>query len=356
VSLLWLRDVCACAKCVDADSGQKSFSTSELPDAPAVQSAELAADGSLRVVWAGDTHASAWTRQDVQGWRRDHGGVRTPHALPVARTFWDRSAYEGLLARGECRVSYREWTQDAGAFWRAFAALCETGLIFVTDVPDGEQEVEHVANQIGILQHTFYGFTWDVKSKAHAENVAYTSQFLCLHQDLMYNVPVPRLQLLHCLANSCDGGESLFSDGVRAAYELRLARPDLYDVLTQPMVHFHYDKEPHRYEMVRSTVAETAGGLTELTHWSPPFQAPFRREPAGGAADEKYTLAKWKQAAAAFQASLEAPENMVEAKLKPGECIVFDNWRVHHGRREFATGQGSRWLKGTYVSDQVHRA
>ncbi|EAQ90403.1 hypothetical protein CHGG_02338 [Chaetomium globosum CBS 148.51] len=96
--------------------------------------------------------------------------------------------------------------------------------IFVTDVPADESAVERVASRIGPVQETFYGRTWDVRNKARAENVAYTDKFLCLHQDLMYHDPVPGLQLLHCLANTCEGGESLFSHAVRAAYELRITQ------------------------------------------------------------------------------------------------------------------------------------
>jgi hypothetical protein len=67
----------------------------------------------------------------------------------------------------------------------------------------------------------------------------------------------------------------------------------------------------------------------------------------------------WKRAATAFQNDISAPRNMVEVKLKPGECVIFDNQRLLHGRNEFKKGQeggGARWLKGTYISDQVYRA
>ena len=180
----------------------------------------------------------------------------------------------------------------------------------------------------------------------------------------MYHVPIPPLQLLHCLANSCEGGESLFSDGVHTAYEMRLAQPALYDVLARPTAHFHYKKGGHYYEMVRSTIHEGEGGLVDCTHWAPPFQAPFKRESMVGGGgggglvsnpEDKHSLAQWKRAAAAFQTSIEAEENTFQVKLRPGECVVFDNWRLQHGRREFVTGQGHRWLKGTYITDQVHR-
>ncbi|KAK3348757.1 TfdA family taurine catabolism dioxygenase TauD [Lasiosphaeria hispida] len=368
LSLLWLRDSCPCAHCVDPDSGQKNFSTTALPNHPKAQSANVLRDGSLQVVWAPDSagpkgpHTAVFPAADIEAWRHDVG-TRTPHLLPGERTPWDKATYAALLESGRCRITYQDWLHDEDAFWAAFADLCETGMIFVSGVPEGEAEVATIAQRIGILQHTFYGFTWDVRSKPHAENVAYTSQFLGLHQDLMYHNPIPRLQLLHCLANSCEGGESIFSDGLRAALEVRLTRQHLYRRLKSHPIHFHYKKGGHSYERKKPVIAEYPDGLIARLHWSPPFQAPFRRESmaktesgAFTAPNDKASLAKWKEAATVFQASLEAPDNVFEVKLKPGECVIFDNTRLQHGRREFVTGLGHRWLKGTYISDQVFRA
>ncbi|KAK3385959.1 taurine catabolism dioxygenase TauD, TfdA family-domain-containing protein, partial [Podospora didyma] len=369
--LLWLRDVCLCPRCVDPDSGQKNFSTTDLPDAPKAQTAELAKDGSLKVVWEkeildGDQdgpHVSVWPAEVVHGWVRNEGLApreqRLQRHLPPSRTLWDRALYESMLEAGQCRVAYQDWMVGGPDFWEALHALARTGMIFVTGVPEGdENEVERIAGQIGILQHTFYGFTWDVKSKPHAENVAYTSKFLGLHQDLMYNEPVPRLQLLHCIQNSSDGGESLFSDGVRAAYELRETDKKLSQMLETKTTLFHYHKGPHNYSMLKSVIQSEAPLLIGKTHWSPPFQGPLLRKslPVGTTELSMPGVADWKRAATAFQKILESPDNMVEAKLRPGECMIFDNWRVHHGRRAFATGQGSRWLKGCYISPQVYGA
>ena len=37
-------------------------------------------------------------------------------------------------------------------------------------------------------------------------------------------------------------------------------------------------------------------------------------------------------------------------KMKPGECVLFDNMRVMHGRNQFDVGGGSRWLRGAYIA------
>jgi hypothetical protein len=216
--------------------------------------------------------------------------------------------------------------------------------------------VEKIANRIGILQHTFYGATWDVRSKPRAENVAYTSKFLGLHQDLMYHNPIPKLQLLHCLENSCDGGESIFSDGLRGAYDLKLNQPEAYRTLIQCLVPFVYKKGGHDYWAARTTIVER-NGLLDSTRWAPPFQGHFPVPQISNSEQRKtkFRMLVWRNAAKEFQKNIEAPENVLEVKLRPGECVIFDNRRLLHGRQQFATTEGQRWLKGTYISDQVYK-
>lgn len=405
MSLHWLRDTCKCPHCVNPDSGQKSFSTTSLPRDIEVQSAKINADGSVTIVWANDTvsandtpetttHTSTYDSSDILTWQlpSDLAG----NILPVERTLWNRSKLQQHIESGDLRVSYNDWLTSEDAFWKAFESLARFGILFVHSIPSDralvEQQVEKIANRIGILMHTFYGFTWDVRSKPRAENVAYTNVFLGLHQDLMYIDPPPRLQLLHCIANSFEGGESLFADGARAAYSVELNNSVAATTLrSYSAPQFHYHRNGNDYHMARNTfrfagrVGHSKGFLSRI-HWAPPFQAPFSRQlgPAatnifdrrvaqegGGGAyaqeenaivaqPEKMNVTKWLKAAQEFEREISAEENMFELKMKEGECVIFDNWRVLHGRREFKTeGQAAgaeRWLKGTYISHQVYKA
>ncbi|KAH6637138.1 hypothetical protein F5144DRAFT_569758 [Chaetomium tenue] len=366
VSHLWLRDSCPCHSCVDPDSGQKNFSTTDLHDNPTIENAKLHHDGSLEIIWANDgpsgggQHQSLYPAAELRAWQMNSAWQRGSmgHSDP-RRILWDRAGYEALLSAGRCRVSYEDWMNASSdntnaAFQSALTDLRRTGLIFITNVPaDDEGAVERIARRIGPVQETFYGRTWDVRSKPRAENVAYTDKFLCLHQDLMYHDPVPGLQLLHCLANTCEGGESLFSHAVRAAYELRLTQRRRYEDLAGLGVYFGYEKGGQHCFKMQKTIVTAPNGLPRETRWAPPFQATFPL--ASGEVSSK-SMADWKKAAAAFQAIAEAEENMLEVKLKEGECVIFDNRQILHGRRQFAAGQGSRWLKGTYVSRQDYAA
>ncbi|KAK4233627.1 hypothetical protein C8A03DRAFT_38649 [Achaetomium macrosporum] len=362
LSLLWLRDTCPCVHCVDPDSGQKSFSTTDLPDYPVVEHAELMDSGELKVIWANDAlsgggvHSSLFRAEVVRRWQEQDTQAPYKFASQDPKMIlWGRAEYEALLADGRCRVSYQDWIHNDEAFRAAFSDLRKTGLIFVTDVPQEKEQVRRVASRFGSPQYTIYGWTWDVKSKPRAENVAYTSQFLGLHQDLMYNHPIPELQLLHCHSNDCEGGESLFSHGVRAAYELKHAHPEHYYALTHIKSFFGYHKRGNNFSRAHPTVITDRNNNIRETRWSPPFQEPF---PLTSDDQGDEDLRRWKVAAAQFKAIAESPSNTVEIKLKPGDCVIFNNRQILHGRRQFSqsqTGEGSRWLEGTYIGPDVYR-
>lgn len=368
VANLWLRDACQCHQCVSESSGQKRFATCDIPSDLKVDSLRVLEDGALEVSWANDLalggvqHVSTYPLSWLHGMLLPRGPYRRNR---LAREIWDSQHFDRDSQSRE--ISYSSWMEDSSRFAEAFRNLHNWGLVVIRGVPQTESAVEQVASRLGHLQATFYGPTWDVVSKPQAENVAYTNEFLCLHQDLMYlNVP-PRIQILHCLENDCEGGDSLFSDGLRAAHDLQLKNPTHFATLATCPVDFHYAKGGHYWNNKHKTIItlnrskKNADVLAPLSvRWSPPFQAPFlaarhRGKGSSNPFDHRVgsSVERWQEAAKVFRDSIEDPANMVQFRLQPGDCVVFDNWRVLHGRRAFDTASGRRHLKGTYVEDQA---
>ena len=54
-----------------------------------------------------------------------------------------------------------------------------------------------------------------------------------------------------------------------------------------------------------------------------------------------------------FSNLVESEDNLYEYRLQEGECVIFNNRRVLHGRRQFDTATGMRWLKGAYIDTDV---
>ncbi|CAK7566444.1 MAG: hypothetical protein SEPTF4163_004390 [Sporothrix epigloea] len=386
VSSLWLRDSCTCSQCVTPSSGQKTFYTHDVASAEArevsvTEQPESLEKTALRVVWATtipagqassdatavmseEEHVSMYDSKTLlQTFAECHV---SQYPLDLPRRLWDRRTIEKELKP----VSYADWmAPDNGCnaeFYRGLLDLYQLGILIVDGVPDSETAVREIANQIGAIQTTFYGELFDVVSKPNAENVAYTNVFLCLHQDLLYMNDPPYIQLLHCLRNECDGGESLFCDSVRVAVEMQLTNEEHTKALSKRPVAYHYERNGHYYYNKRP-VFELDGSrgisraIVKHTAWSPPFQDSFRYpvyldSPTGGKntpANPDIGFREWAAAAKAFSDQLEHPDNMYEVKLQAGQCVLFNNRRVLHGRRQFNTSEGTRWLKGTYVDEQT---
>ncbi|KAK1714545.1 uncharacterized protein BDZ83DRAFT_562284, partial [Colletotrichum acutatum] len=356
IDVAWLRDRCGCPHCVSPSSGNKSFSTAEIPSGIAFESAKEMPDGSHEIRWTNDIpraadvgHVSVFPAtgpQSLAGLLIERPVLFFHHASvkKAERYMWKR---ETLLDKLE-RIDYKDYMEGGPAFRSTALSLAKIGLVFLTNVPQTEKAVAEIALKFGAVKETFYGHTWDVISKPDAENVAYTSSYLGLHSDMLYLESPPRIQLLHCLENSCSGGESIFSDALHAATWLERFHPESYDALTKYLVPYHYAKNGFFYRQARPVIADEHGRDREVW-WSPPFQAPLPGTPDKSSSE---AWQAWIKGARMFQETLEREDNMYQHRLQPGECVLFDNRRVLHGRRAFDTASGRRWLKGTYVADE----
>ncbi|TDZ30033.1 Gamma-butyrobetaine dioxygenase [Colletotrichum spinosum] len=355
----YLRDRCPCPQCLSPSSGNKSFSTAEIPATINFKHIKVQKDGSVHIRWYNDVPRAAAARHvsvfpargpqsiDKVASERNIEYQTIPLALwsGLPEQPWTKASLSPL------RISYAAFMAGGRDFHQGALELSQTGLLFLTGVPQTETAVADIALKFGAIKETFYGRTWDVISKPEAENVAYTSSYLGLHSDMLYLESPPRIQLLHCLENSCTGGESMFSDASTAAAQLRSDNRGAFRTLTEKPVTYHYSANGFYYRQRRPVIETFFENRQQRTSvwWSPPFQAPFPR-PQG--LEQRKLWGQWLKSARHFKSILEADENVHHHRLEPGECVLFDNRRVMHGRREFDAGSGRRWLKGTYVADE----
>ena len=349
---LWLRDVCPCPRCVDPSTSQKLFQTSDLPldiEAKVIE----ATNTTFKVAWTNDLpmygpeHVSTYQEEmiDTYGAPMKMGieGFGAG-ALQVKLRLWDKTEMES----GIMFIDFADYNASEDAVFEVLKQLKMYGLVFIRGVPSEENAVEAIANRIGHLRETFYGRTWDVKSVPQAQNVAYTNQYLGFHMDLLYMSDPPGLQLLHCLKNSCKGGSSMFSDAFKAAQTVRDTNLNAYKTLHECGQTFHYKNAGQHYRFTRPVISHTWQGELEYINWSPPFQAPFKSQDFPSTAFPQYV-----KAAKAFSSAVEAPENIYEYRMHAGDCVIFNNRRILHARREFDTSSGERWLKGAYLDTDV---
>ncbi|CAI7637098.1 unnamed protein product [Penicillium glandicola] len=343
----YLRDSCQCGVCKDQHSKQRSFRTSDIPKD--ITPSLVNWDGNkLSIRWAKDiggsktAHESTWDgdflRNPIFNTHRQHSKA---NCNPI---MWGQAQMD----KGQHWVSYLDYIGDGFKFATAMRQLQRLGLIFVKDVPDSRSMVEAIATRMGPLRNTFYGLTFDVRTVPEATNVAYTNQFLGFHMDLMYMNEPPGYQLLHCLENSCSGGESLFADTFLAAKLMNKRHPEEYQVLREQRLGYEYRHKDHIYYNERP-VFEHDSNAGDLRHvnYSPPFQSPL---PSCDGKDlDARPVNKLRDALAKFTSIIDNHKHIFEIKLSPGDCVIFDNRRIVHARRQFNASTGSRWLAGTYV-------
>ncbi|KAI0445052.1 Clavaminate synthase-like protein [Xylaria telfairii] len=343
LSRAFLRDACTCEKCVDPSSGQKNFASADVPLFLDIKSLTITDGGELLVCWMNDFHTGGlhYSQYPPGLWDRAESVPIEP--IPEPR-LWGHQ----VMSESAPYFRHKSFMEDGPDYRRAMTAFSYFGLLFLRDVPWSEESIKGIASRLGVIQDTFYGTTWDVKSKPNAENVAYTNSYLGLHQDLLYMGNVPRVQILHCLQNTCAGGESIFSDGYLAAHKYRLKYPNKVDCLMNRKVVYHYNKNGHIYRSERPVLSDLGSSRLGV-YWSPPFQSPVQMDEPTPESMGKYK--EWHKASRRMKEILEHHESVFEYKMKPDECVIFDNRRVFHGRRAFDTSSGERWLKGTYVEN-----
>lgn len=359
VYYIQLRDACTCPLCVDPKTKQRHFRSSDIPDRIMPR----------RMRWLDDEWADRTKVLEIE-WDTDVPGYDSSHVTRLSadeimypashsykketltreRTLWKKRRMD----QAQHWVSYHDYMENEAKFHESLTALSQYGLIFIKDIPDSREMVEQLATRLGPLRNSFYGPTWDVRNDPNAQNVAYTNQNLGFHMDLLYMADPPGYQLLHCLKNSCEGGESLFVDAHSAARDLDDAS---WDILSRNEVPYHYNHDDHYYRTTRPVIELASRGKTSRTspikhiNYSPPFQGPFEtgKEELGTrwAQRAKTLIRAFKR----FAQKVEEPSRIFELKLNPGECVIFENRRVLHARRAFDTTSGERWLAGAYVDE-----
>jgi gamma-butyrobetaine dioxygenase len=191
---------------------------------------------------------------------------------------------------------------------------------------------------MGFVRETNYGRLFDVRVVADPANLAYTARAIGPHTDNPYRDPVPTVQLLHCLASAARGGDSALVDGFKAAGLLRARDPAAFGVLTSTPVTFRYADETADLRATLPMIGLSARGRIRQVRYNNRSLTPVAPERAEA----------FYPAYRAFAEILAAPELALAFRLRPGECVAFDNTRVLHARTAF-TGAGTRHLQGCYA-------
>ncbi|MDZ7750014.1 MAG: TauD/TfdA family dioxygenase [Halofilum sp. (in: g-proteobacteria)] len=341
---LWLRDHCACARCRHPGTRERLVRVIDLPRELPAPAAEVTPEGALRLSWPAMAGLDAHEGLYDAGWLRQRADAHETDPLAVDRkTAWDAS-----IAGDLPQVEHRAFMHtDAGlADW--LGALARYGFVILRNGPTGEGEVIRVAERIGWPRETNFGRHFDVVSKPDPNNAAYTSVALEPHADLPNWQRPPDFQLLYCLANEAEGGESTLTDGLAVAEALRAQDPEAYRVLTTTPIDFRFQDEASDIAHRAPVIGCDEGGRPVIIRFNNWIRDTLRLPPEQVEPFYRAYRRLWEM--------LRDPAYTIRFRLRPGEMMAFDNLRVLHGRTEFYPSTGFRHLQGTYLDRDLIRS
>lgn len=334
---MWLRDNCPCADCRDPRSGQKLFQIGSLPADPRV--ASVAAAGSeepaVDVVWAPDGHRSTYPLSWLAACRPGRPG-RRDRRTEDGKELWTARELAGRLPQ----AGWDAYLGEPAVRARMLESVLRLGFMVLRGVPEREGQVRAVAETFGYVRETNYGKLFDVRVEPDPNNLAFTSAAITPHTDNPYRDPVPTLQLLHCLVNDAEGGDSGLVDGFAAAALLRHEDPEAFEVLTRTPVPFVFRDTGTELRADRPLIGTDPLGRVREVRFNNRSIGTLRLPPEG--------LESFYTAYRTFAELLLRPELRLDLRLSPGDCLVFDNTRLLHARTAFAQ-DGARHLQGCYA-------
>ena len=331
---VWLRDNALDADTRDPGNGQRLITLADIPRNLSLASAEVAG-GSVSVTFAPENKTVSFPLR----WLETNAYDR-PHDTAQGRLRENAETWDASLTTVQ-PVDFTTLQTDRTALRDWLATVRRYGFARITGMTPESGGLFDIAALFGYVRETNYGRHFEVRTEVNPVNLAYTGLGLQGHTDNPYRDPVPTLQLLYCLDNSTDGGDSILVDGFRVAERLRDEMPNGFELLSKYCARFEYSGAEGVCIRSRKPMIALApdGELTGI-RFNNRSSAPITDVPFE---DMEAYYAAYRR----FGELVDDPEMEVTFKLEPGECVLFDNTRLLHARTGFS-GEGSRWLQGCY--------
>ncbi len=330
LNYMWLRDNCPTSW--DPQTQDRIYDLTAAPSEIRAKAAYVS-DDTLIVDWAQEDHRSHYPLAWITRWLRDPGH---DDAANVPIQLW-RAEHVGHVARFAFDAIQSDW-QTRKDYMHC---LLEKGLAVVEGVPDGDHGVSQTAEFAGIIRANFSGQFFNVRAYAKPSGSAFTAHALEPHTDNPCEESPPGLQYLHCPRNDATGGNSTFADGAAAAYDLKDQYPEDFEILSTVSVPFRYTHDAMdlraRHQVILTNARGEVTGVTISQHMADIFDL------------DQQVLDRFYPAFQRFLRMLRSDRYEIEFPLKSGECVVFDNQRIAHGRRSFDPTSGTRILRGCYT-------
>ena len=333
-SWFWLRDHDQTPESLDPTSLQRKVDTFGLDETIRGGAGTILEDGqALAVTWPESGHQSRYSAAflaAMAGAAPDDWD--TLAALPQ-RTWSGRSPLQP-----EAPVPYEEVRAEEDGRRRCLERLQRDGFVVIDGVPTDEATARQLFSRFGYIRETSFGGIWSLSAEIQDhDDSAYSTQYLEPHTDATYSHDAPGLQCFLCREFDGRGGESILVDGFALAEQMRAEQPALFQVLCEVSVPGRYIEEGQHLRAERPAIrVDGQGRLLQVTFNN------YDRAPFWLGADR---MKAFYRAYRDFHARIVDQANWLTVPLRPGMALIFDNWRLLHGRMAYS---GKRVFCGCY--------
>ena len=327
---IWLRDHAKDEDSWDLRSNQRKIFTAKLDPKIHIKKAEVKDNGnSLDILWSDSNKTINYTSKFFLD------NLNQSKTSKQSLKIWESKDLDQNIY-----IDYNDAISENG-FKFFLKKLYEYGFVVVQNCRTEMSSVEKIAKKIGYVRESIFGGLWSFESNQDKADSAYTQEELRPHTDSTYSNDAPGLQLLLCCHYKATGGESIMVDGFKIAEKIKNEKKDIYDILTNFEVTGQYIGDGVYLQAKRPIFRLNSNRELVQVSFNNYDRAPFRMS------DNK--TIKFYEAIREFDLIANHKEYQWRRVLKTGELLIFNNWRILHGRGSFS---GDRKMSGCYINKE----
>ncbi|MEO7398451.1 MAG: trimethyllysine dioxygenase [Ilumatobacteraceae bacterium] len=328
---IWLRDHAHDEDTLHPITQQRQLFTAALPAELRAASAAVTGE-SVVVNWDDGTSPSVLPVSFLAA----HRGASPARAgVETSVLLWDRQTIEANLPT----VAFDEIMENEDGLRRWLAALGELGFCIAAGTPPTAAATEALLRRIGYVRETIFGGMWEFTADLTKADTAYTNLELRPHTDGTYSHDAPGVQLLHCMHFEGTGGATTMVDAFAIADRMQREAPAHFATLSNVSVPGQYIGDGAHLIAARPVFRHDHIARLVQVSFNNYDRAPFLLP-------ENEMIAFY-DALRTFESLANDPKMQWRHVLAPGEALLFDNWRVLHGRFAYT---GTRHMCGGYVN------
>lgn len=319
IPLSYLRDQCRCSKCFSQKTGERIHKLKNFDPNVEIETCKI--EGKhLIIIWK-DGHIQKCKEEQID---------------EIKKIFSDKTLDPILWDASFAIPSHNYNSLNLKLFLSDFLMY---GIVRVEDSPVRNKFVEEFANSIACVREIVFDRVADIVVKEKAYTQGFTPVDLPLHTDVSgYRWP-PSVFLFHCLENTAEGGENLYSDGFQSIENLKKTRNKSFLFLQNNDIGFRLFSKSHD--------TKTVAKVFELDEQKKPSAIRYANWALNPISLDVEYCQNFYTSLADLAFLME--KNQIEIRLNSGDLLMVNNQRVLHGRKMFNHLSGKRHFQQVYM-------